>query len=219
MSDYFSKIWAEKYRPQTLEDLVLSDENREFFTSITDTIPHMLFCSPPGQGKTTLAKIIAKDILKCQYLYINASDENGVDDIRNKVITFAQTRSIDGKIKVVLLDECLDENTIVSVLRDGIYQQIAIKNLDPDNDLVKSYSVVHDRIEYRPFTLWNQGEQDVYEIEFENDQKIICTGSHKWYVKDPISQQPVRMKLEDIIRNNITAFLTKSEDFTTDTHK
>lgn len=105
MNDYFSKVWFEKYRPQSLKDLVLSKENRKIFESITDSIPHLLFCSPPGQGKTTLAKILVKDILKCQYIYINASDENGIDNIRNKVITFAQTRSIDGKIKVVILDE------------------------------------------------------------------------------------------------------------------
>ena len=105
MNDYFSKLWVEKYRPQTLADITLSESNREYFSSITDTIPHLLFCSPPGQGKTSLAKILVQHTLKCQYLYINASDENGVDSIRNKVITFSQTRSIDGKIKVVILDE------------------------------------------------------------------------------------------------------------------
>ena len=102
---YFDKLWVEKYRPRKLDDLILSDENRDYFENIGTNIPHLLFCSPPGQGKTTLAKIIVNDILKCQYLYINASDENGVDSIRNKVITFAQTRSIDGNIKVVILDE------------------------------------------------------------------------------------------------------------------
>ena len=105
MSVLFKKLWVEKHRPQTLSDICLSDSNREYFENISDMIPHLLFCSPPGQGKTTLAKIIVKNILKCQYLYINASDENGVDSIRNKVITFSQTRSIDGRVKVVILDE------------------------------------------------------------------------------------------------------------------
>jgi DNA polymerase III delta prime subunit len=105
MGDFFKKLWVEKYRPQLLSDICLSISNREYFENVRDTIPHLLFCSPPGQGKTTLAKIIVKNILQCQYLYINASDENGVDSIRNKVITFSQTRSIDGKIKVVILDE------------------------------------------------------------------------------------------------------------------
>lgn len=104
MNDYFNKLWVEKYRPATLQDLVLSKENREYFSHVTETIPHLLFCSPPGQGKTTLAKILVHQ-LKCQYIYINASDENGIDNIRNKVITFAQTRSLDGKVKIIILDE------------------------------------------------------------------------------------------------------------------
>ena len=53
-----------------------------------------------------LAKVLAKQVLDCQYLYINASDENGIDTIRSKVTQFAQTRSIDGNIKIIILDEC-----------------------------------------------------------------------------------------------------------------
>jgi replication-associated recombination protein RarA len=68
--------------------------------------PH-LYTTPNGiiHHNTTLAKIIVQDILKCQYLYINASDENGIDTIRNKVTNFAQIRSLDGGIKVIILDE------------------------------------------------------------------------------------------------------------------
>ena len=67
---------------------------------------HTLITGVPGAGKTTLAKVIVHDILECQYLYINASDENGIDTIRSKVTQFAQTRSLDGKVKVIILDEC-----------------------------------------------------------------------------------------------------------------
>jgi DNA polymerase III delta prime subunit len=98
-------LWVEKYRPKTLEDFIISDEMKEHFSIISDNIQNYLFVGSAGLGKTTLAKIIVNDILKCQYLYINASDENGIDTIRNKVTSFAQTRSIDGKIKIVILDE------------------------------------------------------------------------------------------------------------------
>jgi replication factor C small subunit len=101
----YDLLWVEKYRPKTLSDLISSSENLNFFKEIKNDTPHLLFFGPAGTGKTTLAKIIVNDILKCQYIYINASDENGVDTIRNKVISFIQTKSIDGKKKVVILDE------------------------------------------------------------------------------------------------------------------
>jgi len=101
----FNNLFVEKYRPQTLSDLVLSDSNRKYFESITDEISNLLFVGTPGLGKTTLARILVNDVLECQYLYINASDENGIDTIRSKVVGFAQTKSLDGKVKVVILDE------------------------------------------------------------------------------------------------------------------
>ena len=52
-----------------------------------------------------MAKLIVKEELKCQYLYINASDENGIETIRSKVTNFSRTKSIDGRIKVIILDE------------------------------------------------------------------------------------------------------------------
>ena len=104
----FQNLFVEKYRPKTLDDIVLTTEERSYFESLKskDEIPNLLFAGNPGTGKTTLSKIIATDILDCQYLYINASDENGIDTIRSKVIGFASTKSLDGKLKIVLFDEC-----------------------------------------------------------------------------------------------------------------
>lgn len=103
----FQNLWVEKYRPTSLDDIVLSKEDRNFFESLSSKqeIPHLLFAGVQGSGKTSLAKIIINDILDCQYLYINASDENGIDTIRCKISGFAKTKSLDGKLKVILLDE------------------------------------------------------------------------------------------------------------------
>jgi DNA polymerase III delta prime subunit len=104
----FNNLYVERYRPKTLTDIVLTNEERQYFESLKskEEIPNLLFAGNPGTGKTTLSKIIANDILDCQYLYINASDENGIDTIRSKVIGFASTKSLDGKLKIVLFDEC-----------------------------------------------------------------------------------------------------------------
>jgi intein/homing endonuclease len=58
----------------------------------------------------------------------------------------------------------------------------------------------------RPFDLHNVGKSNVYEIEFENGEKIICTDTHKWYIKDS-NGNLVLIKLKDIIKNNITEIL------------
>jgi len=98
-------IWVEKYRPKTIEDYIASDD---FKLNVNKwikelNIPHLLLYSTPGTGKTSLAKIII-NALDCSYLYINASDERGIDTIRDKVQGFAQAASFK-PLKIVILDE------------------------------------------------------------------------------------------------------------------
>lgn len=103
----FQDLLVERYRPKSLDDIVLSKDEKDYFLSLKgkEEIPNLLFAGTPGTGKTSLAKIIVNNILDCQYLYINASDENGIETIRSKVIGFSSTKSLDGKLKVVLFDE------------------------------------------------------------------------------------------------------------------
>lgn len=104
--EFFNSVWVEKYRPATLSDMVLSDSNKAFIEKFKNNeIPTLLFVGNPGTGKSTLAKIIVKELLNTQYLYINASDENGIDTIRTKVMGFAQTRGFTETVKVIILDE------------------------------------------------------------------------------------------------------------------
>lgn len=177
-------IWCEKYRPETLEDYVGNEELKKKIETFitTNDIPHVLFHGAAGGGKTSAAKLITKAI-KCDTMYINASDERGIDTVRDKIRGFASTMGFN-KLKVVVLDECLDENTRVWILRDGKEQSISIKDLDDKNDLVKSYNTKSEQVEWMSFTLFDKGTQEVYKISLENGEVVICTPNHKWYVEE-----------------------------------
>jgi replication factor C small subunit len=103
------QLWTEKYRPTTLTDYVFRDNTqRQQVQGWVDSgaIPHLLFSGAPGVGKTTLAKILISELGIDDYdvLEINASRENSVDTIRDKITNFVQTMPF-GAFKIVLLDE------------------------------------------------------------------------------------------------------------------
>ena len=98
-------LWVEKYRPQTLKDYIGNDLLKEKVQSYLDNndVPHLLLYGKAGTGKTTLAKIIAQTI-ECDMMVINASDENNVETVRNKVKNFASGAGFKG-FKIIILDE------------------------------------------------------------------------------------------------------------------
>ena len=103
------QLWTEKYRPNDIDGYVFRDDEQKAQVKTwidSKSIPHLLFSGAPGVGKTTLAKILIKqlEIDDFDVLEINASRENSIDTIRDKITGFVQTMPF-GDFKVVLLDE------------------------------------------------------------------------------------------------------------------
>ena len=99
-------LWVEKYRPNNLDTYIGNEHLKDKVSAYLESgdLPHLLLYGKAGTGKTTLAKILVKNI-ECDYLYINASDENNVETVRTKVKNFASTMGFKD-YKVIILDEC-----------------------------------------------------------------------------------------------------------------
>lgn len=118
--------WVDKYRPKTIDDCVLPEYLKDYLNKVTtDGLQqNLLFHGSAGTGKTTAARAIC-DQLDLKYLFINASDDNGIDLVRNQIKKFASSQTLgeqSGKPKVVILDEgdYLNPNTAQPALRSFI---------------------------------------------------------------------------------------------------
>ena len=98
-------LWVEKYRPTILDNYIGNEHLKDKVSVYLESgdLPHLLLYGKAGTGKTTLAKLLVKNI-ECDYMYINASDENNVDTVRTKVKNFASTIGFKD-MKIIILDE------------------------------------------------------------------------------------------------------------------
>ena len=108
-----SAIWTEKYRPGDFSEIKGQKDIVKRVNAFVDqkNMPHLLFSGPAGVGKTTLSLVIAKKLFedgwRQNFLELNASDERGIDVVRNKVKDFARTKAIgDVPFKIIYMDEC-----------------------------------------------------------------------------------------------------------------
>jgi DNA polymerase III delta prime subunit len=177
-------LWIEKYRSENLEQYIGNDAVKSRISDCIDKndIPHFLFAGTAGTGKTTLAKLIVKNI-KCDYLYINASDENGIDVIRDKVKGFASTSTFQ-PLKVVILDES-----------DFLTQpaQAALRNLIEEYSITTRFVLTCNYIERLIEPLQSRCETHILKPPTKGDvARHICTNildveSIKYEMSDVVS--------------------------------
>lgn len=99
-------LFTEKYRPKTVSECILPPRLLSVFQSFVKnrTIPNLMLCGPAGVGKTTVALAMCEE-LGISYMFINSSEERGIDILRTKIMGYASTVSMNGERKVIILDE------------------------------------------------------------------------------------------------------------------
>jgi DNA polymerase III delta prime subunit len=106
VSEVNNLLWVEKYRPKTLSDCILPIDLAKVFQGMIKegTVPNMILYGKAGTGKTTVARALAHD-LGADSIIINCSEENGIDTLRTKIRNYCSTVSLNGELKIVILDE------------------------------------------------------------------------------------------------------------------
>lgn len=120
-----STAWGLKYRPKTIQECILPKQVKEQFQKIVNTgeVLNLIFASSiPGTGKTTSAIAIAKEI-GADVLFLNASVDNSIDNVRNSIISFCSTVSLDGNPKMVFLDEADHLSPQAQMALRGVMEQ------------------------------------------------------------------------------------------------
>lgn len=196
MSELINSVWVEKYRPKDIVDCVLTSNLESVFNGIIKGgfIPNLLLHGSQGIGKTTVAKALC-NVLEYDYLFVNASDERGIDIVRDKILGFANTLSLSGKRKCIILDEA-DLMTLQSqtALRSVIEEtSINCSYILTCNYLDKIIKPIHSRCSLCDFKISKNDKKVIlkkfltrifYILDSEKvsyDKKVVCDVIGKFY--------------------------------------
>lgn len=170
-------LWVEKYRPQKIDECVLPESLKKTFHEYIaqGELPTFLFCGTAGVGKTTVAKALCNEI-GAEFLFINGSEESGIDVLRTKIKSFASSVSLTDAKKVVILDEAdyLNPNSTQPALRAFIEEFSAncrfIFTCNFKNRIIEP---LHSRCAVIDFKIDNKDKQETMAAFFKRAVQIL----------------------------------------------
>ncbi len=195
MRDNDELLWVEKYRPRAIEDCILPERIKSTFRKFVEnrSFPNLLLTGSAGTGKTTVARALCNE-LDYEILFINASDERNIDVVRNKIKDFASTYSMNGKTKVIILDEADGLNaTAQPALRAAMEEFHTCRFILTCNFENKLIDPIHSRTAKESFLLTKAEKTEtmvqflkrVFQIldteEIQYDKKVVAELVKKHY--------------------------------------
>jgi len=176
-----TEIWTFKYEPNKFEDIILNDDIRLKLKKTVKEIPNLMLIGPPGVGKGTFTNYFLKET-KLDFIKINCSDETGIDNLRTKVKSFAQTLGTTS-LKIVVMNECLEENEEIKIGTIDDIKHCKMNNLPKGLFLLPSLNINTEEIEDDIGEIVSDKIDDVYEVELEDGRRILATLNHPFIVR------------------------------------
>jgi len=186
------EIWLEKYRPRSLADIVGQDtivERLESYVQRRD-LPHMLFAGPAGIGKTTASIAVARELYgedwEKHFLELNASDERGIDVVRDRIKSFARTSFGGVDHRIIFLDEadalCLPPGTEIVAGYPSSPEIKKIEEVNEDGESVPSVDFETNEIQSDKGKLIDSGVADFFELKLEDGRTTLASLTHPFFV-------------------------------------
>lgn len=186
MSELNQLILAEKYRPKTIDDCILPEATkRDIKNAIASgDIPNLVLYGGAGSGKTSLCYAIANET-NSEILYINASLERSIDVIRNQVMSFSSTVSLTDSRKIVLMDECLSEDTSVRIGTVDNWIPIQLRSLELGTKYpVVSFNLETGELEDDIGEIISDREDDLFEVTLSDGTVVTSNSKHPFICVD-----------------------------------
>ena len=179
-------VWVERFKPNNLDECILPKRIKDQFQQMVDSgnIQNYAAIGSAGSGKTSSAVAMCKQ-LGLEHIIINMSSESGIDTVRSKIVNFASGVSFSSRYKVIIMDECLEENEKVRVGTLDNWKGIPLKDLQFGID----YPIVSFNMETKCFEndngrLISDKIDDIYEVELKDGSKILLNDKHPFIVED-----------------------------------